>query len=127
MKKLLVLLFSMLISFNSYGEWTEFTKSVDGNTYFLNYDSINKHDGLVYYWEMGNNLIPTKGGILSSQVYLVVECGINRFKFLSFTHFKQSMGNGESFTNTAENPQWEYGSVGSVREAITKEVCNFAN
>jgi len=38
MKKLLILLFSILISFNSYGEWTKVVEGVDGNkesNYFL--------------------------------------------------------------------------------------------
>ena len=126
MKKLLILLFSILISFNSYGEWTEITSNTKGNTYFINYDSINKHNGLVYYWEMGNNLLPTEGGTLSSQVYTVVECGINRYKHLSFTHFKQSMGNGENYTSSPSNPKWQYQSPDSVKAFVLEIVCDYA-
>jgi hypothetical protein len=52
MKKLLVLLFSVMISFNSYGDWTDFGKTVDGTGWYINYDTIKKHNGYVYYWDL---------------------------------------------------------------------------
>jgi len=42
MKKLLVLLFSILISFNSYGEWTAVSESVDGDIAYIDYENIKK-------------------------------------------------------------------------------------
>ena len=44
MKKLTILLFSILISFNSYGEWTEIAKNTDG-THYIDKDTIKKHEG----------------------------------------------------------------------------------
>ena len=41
MKKLLILLFSLLISFNSYGEWTQVSKDINNNTYYIDYKKIN--------------------------------------------------------------------------------------
>ena len=43
MKKLLLLLFSILISFNSYGEWEEVVESTDGDTYYIDKDTIKTH------------------------------------------------------------------------------------
>ena len=51
MKKLLILLFSILISFNSYGEWEEVAEGMNGDIYYLDKDSIKKHGGYVYFWE----------------------------------------------------------------------------
>ena len=47
MKKLLLFLFSMLVSFNSYSEWTVITKSVDGDYFYIDLDTIKENDGEV--------------------------------------------------------------------------------
>ena len=52
MKKLLIFLFSILISFNSYGEWDEIGVDTAGNTSYIDTDTIKKHGGYVYYWVM---------------------------------------------------------------------------
>jgi len=39
MKKLTILLFSIFISFNSYGEWTYVSETVDGSVYYI--DKVN--------------------------------------------------------------------------------------
>ena len=43
MKKLLILLFSILISFNSYGELVEVTESTDGDISYIDKNTIKKH------------------------------------------------------------------------------------
>ena len=39
MKKLTILLFSIFISFNSYGEWTKISETVLGDTFYIEQDS----------------------------------------------------------------------------------------
>ena len=66
MKKLLILLFSLLISFNSFGlqevlvpkidlysEWTTFFTDEDGEI-FIEKNSIRKQNESVYWWMLGN-------------------------------------------------------------------------
>ena len=55
MKKLLILLFSIFISFNSYGEWTQITKDENHvDFYYVDKESIIKNAGYVYYWELAD-------------------------------------------------------------------------
>ena len=52
MKKLLLLLFSLLLSFNSYGEWTELLVD-DEEVLYIDLETLQeKSDGYVYYWVM---------------------------------------------------------------------------
>ena len=44
MKKLLIFLCAILISLNSYGEWTEIAKNTDG-AHCIDKDTFNKHEG----------------------------------------------------------------------------------
>ena len=50
MKKLLILLFSILISFNSFGELTEIGYTDAGNTFYIDNNTIKEHGGYVYWW-----------------------------------------------------------------------------
>ena len=54
MKKLLVLLFSILISFNSYGEWVKVASSKSGDIYSIDKNTIKEHNGFIYWYEMNN-------------------------------------------------------------------------
>ena len=60
MKKLLLLLFSLMLSFNSYGEentvggWFKAFAN-DGTSWYINLLKIQERDGLVYFWYMASD------------------------------------------------------------------------
>ena len=58
MKKLTILLFSILISFNSYSEWTEIEQSTEGVTYYIDKDTIKERGGNVYFWGLLDRSTP---------------------------------------------------------------------
>ena len=58
MKKLTILLFSILISFNSYSEWTEIVQSTEGSTYYIDKDTIKERGGNVYFWGLLDRSTP---------------------------------------------------------------------
>ena len=60
MKKLLLLLISLLISFNSYGGWAYFGDNADGDTFYIDIETIKEHGGYVYWWRMIDLVKPTK-------------------------------------------------------------------
>ena len=70
MKKLLILLFSILISFNSYGEWTLITTTDRGDSYFVDLETIKKQKAYVYYWELVDYVIPIQDIAYSSKNYM---------------------------------------------------------
>ena len=129
MKNLLIiftLLFtSVFFSSPSFAEWTKLGKSVKGNTYYIDFERIRKHDGYVYYWDLLDRLKPTKQGHLSSKIYKQGDCKLFRYKVLSFSFHKEPMGGG---TGDVEEPikkhqGWKYPSPNSVEETILKSVC----
>jgi hypothetical protein len=92
MKKLLILLFSLLISFNSYGEWEKLGKNVSGDTFYIDTDTIKEHNGYVYWWVLNDYLKPNEYGDMSGKTYVQGDCGVNRYKWLSIIYYKQPMG-----------------------------------
>ena len=113
MKKLLILLFSLLISFNSYGEgfFTDLLDSLTsstsktkwtlieidsgmGDTVYIDKNSIKKrNDGYVYYWELTDHLKPSMGN-MSVLFYLEGDCVAKRYKYLKMIAYSRPMGSG---------------------------------
>ena len=129
MKKLLILLFSILISFNSYGEWTEITISNTGNTHYIDNSSFKENNGYIYWWELNDYLIPSEWGDMSDKQYKQGDCKVNRYKILSFIFHKQSMGIGigEQSVPLGSNGDWNYPSPGTVGTHLINHACNLRN
>jgi len=127
MKKLLVLLFSILLSFNSYGEWEMKIENINGDNYYIDLDTIKSHQGYVYYWTLTDKLKPSKDGDMSTKMYLEAECGKGRQKYLSFYFYSQPMGNGNYKTDQFDNPKWVYPPPGSTSFEHLNYVCDYVN
>jgi hypothetical protein len=80
MKKLLILLFSLLISFNSYGAWTKVTENA-GDRYFIDRSTIKEKGGYIYFWEL-EDLKIMSDGVLSVKAFSQVDCDLYQFKVL---------------------------------------------
>ena len=133
MKKLLLLLFSVLISFSSYGDWEEVAENTKGDTYYMDFDKIKEHQGYVYFWFLIENVKPREwtdiyGDIpwlfKSESSYLQVDCGINRYKELSSTGYTKSMGSGEINQVNNPAPDWNYFPPNTVGEAMLELACD---
>ena len=125
MKKLLVLLFSILISFNSYGEWEFLDENIDSVSFYIDKSKIKKHNGYLYFWVMQDNLIPTKTGTLSNKVYYQGDCDINRIKYLSYILYKQPMGEGQGNTLQGDT-EWTYPNPNGMLAYILDYMCDYA-
>ena len=120
---ILALMFTMMFSSASYAEWTK-VGTVDGHTVYVDFESVRKHDGYVYFWDLIDLLKPLKSGVFSGKTYSQGDCKFFRYKKLSQVLHKQAMGRdvGESFS--PENPEWNYPSPGTVSHIILSRVCS---
>ena len=132
MKPLLIIttifLSSLLMASVANAKWTEVVKNVDGDTYYVDFERIKKHDGKVYHWSLADLLKPSPAGIFSSKIYNEAECGRFRFRWLSQKYYKGPMGSGTigSSINTPKK-DWRYPPPDSVAESKLKTVCNHKN
>ena len=127
MKKLLILLFSILISFNSYGEWGMKIGNTNGDNYYIDLETIKYHQGYVYYWTLSDRIKPNRDGEMSTKMYLEAECGKGRQKYLSFYFYTMPMGEGKHTTNQFDNPKWDYPPPGSVAFKHLNYVCDYVD
>ena len=124
MKKLLILLFSILISLNSYGDWEFFGVNKNNTTFYINFEKIKKIDGYIYYWTLSDLLKPDKDGDFSYSGYYQGDCSFYRIMTLSEFYYKQPMGEGKVTTNT-QNPKWQYPPPESMHIHMLKKICDY--
>lgn len=124
MKKLLILLFSLLISFNSYGDWTYMGDNFSGDSFYLEKSKLKEHNGYAYFWVMSDYLEPTETGRMSNKTYFQGECEIYRVKTLSYIFYNEPMGNGDGDT-TNEKSEWLYPDPDSIMGYFLEEVCDY--
>ena len=127
MKKLLILLFPIMISFNSYGEWIKVDDTVNADTAYIDYSKIKKHNGFIYVWELLDNLKPSEWGDLSTEIYIQTECATLKSKYLTYNFYKQPMGIGDAENSTPDDPKWFYPSPNGAVELVLESACDFAN
>ena len=113
-----------MFSSTSSAEWTEVGWK-DETTYYVDFERIRKHDGYVYYWNLADELKPTKFGNLSSKSYEQVDCKMLRYKVLSDSYYTEPMGRGiRSASSNEPDKEWNYPSPNSVDEELLKTVCS---
>jgi len=127
MKKLLLLLFSLLISFNSNGEWKGLIESADGQqSYYVDVDTIKESGRYVYWWDLGDSK-KLVGKSLSIKSYGEGDCAVNRYRTLSRILYKQRMGKGKGDRSNPQFQGWTYPVPGSINKAILDFVCDYVN
>tara|TARA_B100001057_G_scaffold490983_1_gene580294 strand:+ start:3184 stop:3573 length:390 start_codon:yes stop_codon:yes gene_type:complete len=119
-----IFLFSITMwTSNGYGEWKFLTSSEDGTKFYIDFESVRKHEGYYYYWVLEDLLKPDIDGDLSYINYFQGDCNLFRIKHLSGLYYKLPMGEGNSYDVNPENPKWSYVPPGSVFETSLKTVC----
>ena len=134
MKKLLVLIFSILISFNSYGEWMEVGTDIsDDSNYYIDTDTIKERGGYVHYWYLVDFIKPYDDeldlydGSMSGKLFVQGDCGLTRIKVLSYIFYKQPMGEGIGDQYNLSNSEWVYLPPESVGELMLDMSCDYVD
>ena len=109
MKKLLILLFSILISINSYANW-EKVLQLDEGDFYIHMDSIERTGNTTYIWTMRDNSNPKSSNDYNSAKNLLeVECvASKRVRTLNEIRYSERMGKGyEEKTDNSEG-EWTF-------------------
>ena len=126
MKKLLVLLFSVIICFNSYAEWSLVARSTDKSEYYIDFDRVSKNNGYVYYWVLSNFPFPSDAEGTSSLELYEVNCSPpikeRRKAYYFYNSTMGKKGTRSPVFDTSTGP-WEYSVPGSVQERLLEAVC----
>ena len=100
------------------------SEGANGDTFYVDFERIRKHDGFVYWWDLQDYLKPTKSGDFSAKIYRQGDCKLFRVKNLSWSFHKGQMGGGTGDVQEPIKKGWNYPSPNSSSESILKSVCN---
>lgn len=122
------LLFTTMLSSTSFSAWTEVTKGGDelnnGDTFFIDFQTLRKVDGYIYFWGLNDYLKPSKHGHFSNKFYKQGDCKLFRYKILSFSFHVKPMGRGTGEVLNPKNPEWRYPTPNSVSGELLKSTCS---
>jgi hypothetical protein len=124
MKKLLILLFSILISFNSHGEWQEIYEDYR-STYFIDTDRIKERDGYVYYHilDVFSKDLEEAYGTSKIERYFEGDCVVYRYTELTGIWYKvDGKRNLETY-----NSNWKYPFSDSRQGRWLNYVCDYVD
>jgi len=127
MLKYLALILILLSSSTAYAEWTEVVENVDGSKLYVDVETIRKHDGYVYFWNLNDFLEPIDDS-LSAVVYWQGDCKIFKLLGLSFSEHKEPMGEGVGDIETIPDNEneWFYPAPNSSMYIVLDFVCDRA-
>ena len=117
------LVFTVMFSSKSFAEWTKVSSSGGGTTFYVDFERIRKHDGLVYWWSLTKYSIPLRGYV-SDKTYYQGDCKLYRFKSLSVSSHKEPMGGGIGRIRNKQDKEWRYTPPNSPLEMTLKSVCS---
>jgi hypothetical protein len=134
---LITLPITLVFTTSSYAEWMKVATNVKGDTYYVDFKTIEKQDGYVYFWNLSDYLklfscFESDLGqdkdeeTLSTKARYKGDCRRSRYKILNYSWYKEPMGKGTGISDNIPDSNWTYPSTNSSAEIILKSVCNYA-
>ena len=124
MKKIIIIL---LLSYSISGfavKWEKIIQGYDGNSIYIDLDSIEKKGSRIYYSNLIDFLEPKQKGY-SVVSKFKVDCGEEQMSWLSTTYFSQQMGKGE-ITSISTIKQIRLPQTDTLARAELLFVCNWS-
>lgn len=103
----LFLIFSLLLSFPTYADWSQIDKNSLGDIVYLETDNFREHNGHVYYWVLLDYLKP-RNGAMSQKILYELDCNVPRKqRYISVSNYNQPMGEGTSLATNNIESEWD--------------------
>jgi len=110
-----------------FAEWTEVSKGVSGDTFYIDYDIVKENNGYVYFLRLTDLLKPDSEGDLSYKFLLEVDCGnARKFRVLSASYYTQPMASGSTSSSPKVPDEWIYPRPNGMDKALTNAACDYA-
>jgi len=120
-----------MFSFSSYAEWIKVNEDTEGDSYYIDFETVKEIDGYVHWWEMRDYLKPYEGN-MSSITYYQGDCEATRSKILSRFLYEKPMGTVKSFSlgdivDLSALMPWTYIPPNTVAKDMLQTSCSLAD
>ena len=75
------------------------TKNISGSSFYVDFDSIKKKSGYLYYWALTDYSETKSSGTNSIKGFYQLDCDLMRYKFMSDHAYTGNMGTGKITVN----------------------------
>ena len=124
-KLLLTAVLSMTVTHTALAyEWTVTASSTDGDTMYIDLDTIRQVNGFVYFWQMLDQVEPNKFGDLSATSYVKTDCGVLRAQNLTSNFYNQSMARGNTSSTHNKKGDWLHLPLDSLGGVTLSLACS---
>ena len=106
-------------------EWTHITNNSVGDTYYIDFGRIEKKDGYISFWVLGDLLELMYSGddvYYSHITFQQADCKLQKIRKKKVRFYKRPKGEG-SFLGGPHTNKWSYPEPNSVPKAILNAVC----
>ena len=117
-KKLTIIIFSLVFSINSYGEWTKILPG-DNASLYIDFTTLIEKDGYINWWYLDTW---DKG---SETTYAQGDCNLKGFRVTKRVRFSLPMGEGEGVERDI-NGAWEYYEPNTGFEILLSFICQMS-
>ena len=126
MKKLLILLFSLLVSVNSYGDWTRVTSNELGDVAYVDLQTVKIVSNMRYFYYLKDYVSPSPWGDLSNTSYRQINCKTFQAKDLLLNYYAEPLGKGSPTEGSGPTPdsKWQSYPLDSMGYAVSEYICN---
>tara|TARA_R110002012_G_C11587358_1_gene605909 strand:- start:600 stop:1376 length:777 start_codon:yes stop_codon:yes gene_type:complete len=128
MKKLLLLLFSLTLSFNSYGYWIYIDKEKNSDAeIYVQTESIEVDEDYVYWMYLNDYSEPrSEYNIMGLAIFRGGDCENNRYVNIESQMFQGSKGTKPFGDRLKPEQEWTTPTSGQIDEKIFNYVCDYA-
>ena len=119
MKKLTLILFSLMTSLNSYGEWTSVLPGNNASLY-IDFTTLVQKDEFIYWWYLDS------WGDESEQTYAQGDCKLKGFKVNKRIKYSLPMGKGDATKKDVSSSTWQYYEPNTGFEVLLNFICKMS-
>ena len=122
---LILLIISKLFLVEAKAEWTKVTESNNGQTFYVDLQTIHEKEGQIFFWELIDYKFQDEYGDLSAKIYIQGDCSKLRFKWLKLSYHKDSMGRDMVVDQKPSKlvSKWQYPKIHTTSMKVLDFVC----
>ena len=122
---LILLIISKLFLVEAKAEWTKVTESNNGQTFYVDLQTIHEKEGQIFFWELIDYKFQDEYGDLSAKIFIQGDCSKLSFKWLKLSYHKDSMGRDMVVDQKPSKlvSQWQYPKIHTTSMKVLDFVC----
>ena len=96
-------IFFFVLNFNLKADWTKVTQSSNGQSFYVDMETIIESKGFVYFWELIDYKKEDEYGDKSAKIYIEADCINYKFKWVKLSYHKDAMAEDDVKVQSPSN------------------------